>query len=171
MAKINDLPDFDKMARELFKQLPHDVGQLGLSHFKGSFRKQGFTDYSFIAWVARLDDFAHKIMRKSDSLMNDVKVRSATIRRIEISTSLPYADIHNNGGKFSLLVTDKMRKYFWAMYKETGHKKWQYMATTKKKRIPIRIPQRQFIGHSAVLNKQIDAHIVNTITKIFNKHS
>lgn len=169
MAEINKLPDFELMGRELLKQLPHDVGQIALSHFKGSFRKQGFTDYSFNAWPKRKDDLPHKILMQTHSLMNDLKVTSEIMKRVEISTSLPHASIHNNGGKFSIIVTERMRKFFWAMYKKTDDDKWKWMALTKKKRLPIRIVQRQYIGKSAVLDKNIDNHIVNSIIKKFNQ--
>ena len=165
MSKINQVPDFEAMAKSVFKGLAHNVGQKALSHFKGSFRKQGFTDYSFIAWAARKDDLGHKLLLNTNNLMNDVQVRSESINKIEIGTSLPYAGIHNNGGKFSIVITDKMRKYFWAMFKETEDEKWKYMALTKKKRLPIRIPQRQFIGQSQVLNNNIDKLINETILR------
>lgn len=169
MAKINKAPDFEAIGRDILKQLPHNIGQMGLSHFKGSFRKQGFTDYSFIAWVLRKDDLGHKILMQSNSLMNDLKVTQETLTRVEIDTTLPYAGLHNNGGKFSIPLTDKMRKFFWAKFKETDDDKWKWMALTKKKRLPIRIPQRQFIGNSAVLNKNIDNYIISEIIKRFNQ--
>jgi phage gpG-like protein len=168
-AVINNIPDFNAMGRALLKRIPHDVGQMGLSHFKGSFRKQGFTDHSFMAWVQTKDDLGHKILRDTNSLMNDVKVRKETMKRVEISATLPWASIHNNGGKYSITLTDKMRRFFWYMYKETGQEKWKWMALTKKKRLPIRIPQRQFIGNSHVLNNQIDKHIISLIIKTFNQ--
>ncbi len=169
MSKINPAPDFEAMGKAILKQLPHNVSQQALSHFKGSFRKQGFTDYSFIAWPKRRDDLSHKILMQSNNLMNDLKVRAETINHIVIATELPYADIHNNGGKFSIPITQKMRNFFWAMFKSTGKESWKWMALTKKKRFPIRIPQRQFIGNSAELNKNIDNKIMETIIKQFNK--
>lgn len=167
MAEINQHPDFEKMGKELLKQLPKDVAQMALSHFKGSFRKQGFTDYGFVAWAQRKDPTGHKILFKTRRLMTSLKVVSQTIERIEISTEEPYAAIHNNGGKINVRVTDRMRKFFWAMYKKTGQSKWKWMALTKKRRLAIRIPQRKFIGNSHVLNHNIDTKIENIILKTF----
>ncbi|MFA9212492.1 MAG: phage virion morphogenesis protein [Candidatus Methylacidiphilales bacterium] len=169
MENINPAPNFEAIGRNLIKQLPHNIGQMALSHFKGSFRKQGFTDYSYIAWPLRKDLLTHKLMVKSNSLMNDLKVTSQTMQRVELGTTLPYAAIHNNGGKFSILLTPKMRKFFWAMFYKTNNLKYKQMALTKKKRLPVRIPQRHFIGNSAVLNQNIDKYITNEIIKQFNQ--
>lgn len=147
------------MAEAMLRQLPHNIGQMGLSHFKGSFRRQGFTDFAFVPWAKRRDDMSHPIMRKTNALMEDLKVVEETMQRIKIETTLTYAAIHNNGGKFSLRVTPKMRKYFWAMYKSTGQERWKFMALTKKQRLPIRIPERKYIGNSHVLMRNIDKYI------------
>jgi phage gpG-like protein len=168
-SKINKTPDFEAMGKAIIKQLPHNVSQQALSHFKGSFRKQGFTDRSFVAWPKRKDDLGHKILMNTNSLMNDLKVRLATINNIIIGTDLPHADAHNNGAKYSIPITAKMRKFFWAMYIETDKEKWKWMALSKKKRMAIRIPKRQFIGNSAELNKNIDTKIIETIITTFNK--
>lgn len=167
MAEINKFPDFEAMAKSVLKQLPHDVANKALSHFKGSFLKEGFSDYGFIAWPRRKDDMGHKLLRRTDSLMQDLKIRSQTMQRIEISTHIHYAGMHNAGGRINLLVTRKMRRFFWAMYYKSNDEKWKAMALTKKKRLSIRIPQRQFIGESHILNTNIDKLIHETIRKQF----
>ncbi|MCO5253619.1 MAG: phage virion morphogenesis protein [Bacteroidetes bacterium] len=159
------IPDFSKMAESTRKQIPPDIGQIALSHFKESFHKGGFTASSFVAWSPRKHDTGYPILRKTNALMESLKVAEETMQRIKIETTLPYAAIHNNGGKFSVRVTPKMRKYFWAMYKATGQERWKFMALTKKKRLPIRIPERKFIGESRVLLDKIDRHIAELIAK------
>ncbi|MCK9482627.1 MAG: phage virion morphogenesis protein [Bacteroidia bacterium] len=162
------IPDFHKMAEAALRQIPHNIGQMALSHFKDLFRKQGFTDFAFVPWAKRMDVMNHPMLRKSNALMEDLKVTEQTMQRIKIETNLPYAAIHNNGGKFSILITDKMRKYFWAMYRQTGQERFKFMAITKKKRLPIRIPERRFIGDSKVLNDNIDKYLATLLVKTFN---
>jgi len=72
---------------------------------------------------------------------------------------VPYAAIQNNGGTITVKMTDKMRKYFWYMYKQTGKGMWKGLALTKKETLTIKIPQRQFIGNSDTLDKNIDKYI------------
>ncbi|KAB6313826.1 hypothetical protein GA119_26530, partial [Bacteroides xylanisolvens] len=45
---------------------------------------------------------------------------------------------------------------------------WRNMALTKKKRLHIRIPQRQFMGESEELNSRIREKMDQEITNILN---
>lgn len=78
---------------------------------------------------------------------------------VRITSSLPYASIHNEGGVIdrviSMPVTDKMRRFFYAKFKQTGDNKYKAMYLTKKQTLTIRqkitIPKRQFVGdHPAI---------------------
>ena len=61
-----------------------------------------------------------KIPNRRGSLM----MRTGTLRRsirstvegssVRWTSSVPYADLQNNGGE--LVITEKMKRYFWAMY-------------------------------------------------------
>lgn len=85
-----------------------------------------------------------------------------------VFTRAPYAGIHNSGGVLRPTVTPKMRKFAWAMYyKATGIKRkmkyggkarkqreenasqdalnWKRLALTKKTKLTVTIPQRQFM--------------------------
>lgn len=86
---------------------------------------------------------------------------------IVFSSSMPYADIQNNGGQIK--VTAKMKKYFWAMYLQStgamGKKKNGELRQDKRNRMlttqaqmykslalkkvgdTIKIEKRQFIGN------------------------
>lgn len=168
MAKTNQIPDFEAMAREMLKEAPKDIAERARAFFLSSFIREGFTDYSFIPWVKRADpDLSGKILSQSLALRDSVKIVDARLERIEIRAGegLPYAAIHNNGGTITVTVTDKMRKFFWAMYKKTENEKWKWMALTKKEQLTITIPKRQFIGDSQTLNNNIQQwmskHILN----------
>lgn len=179
-----------KMAQELLKDLPPLVAQKALAHFNESFDKQGFTDTSFMPWVKRADDLTfgtnHPLLNRSGALSNCLQIIEQNIKRIEIATDskIPYAAIHNNGGTIRVKVTPKMRRYFWFIYRSLtkGYAhgadppehiaKWKWMALTKKEYMTIRIPQRQFIGRSEQLLKDIDKlaiqHILNTFKNLSN---
>ena len=123
----------------------------------------------FLPWVKRKDDLSHKLLQQSLALKGSVKIETATLEKIEISVGagLPYAAIHNEGGTITVKVTDKMRKYFWFMFKKTEDEKWKWMALTKEENFTIKIPKRQFIGESDVLNKKLDNMFINTIHNYF----
>lgn len=168
MAQTNQVPDFEAMAREMLKDAPRDIAERARAFFLSSFIKEGFTDISFIPWVKRMDpETPHKILSASLALRDSVKIQEARFERIEIRAGegIPYAAIHNNGGTIVVTVTERMRKFFWAMYMKTENDKWKWMALTKNTQLNIQIPKRQFIGESETLNnnvgKWITKHILN----------
>ena len=107
--------------------------------------------------------------------------------RVTVSNDLPYAAIHNQGGTISTTVTPKMRRFAWYMYYNTsgsspkgqkGKKKspaqsaspqaefWRNLALTRKQKLTVRIPKRQFIGKSEELTKSINEKIEQEIINI-----
>lgn len=114
--------------------------------------------------------------------------------RVRVYNDMHYAPIHNWGGIVNPTVTDLMRRFAWYMfYKSSGksqkdatrHKKrkkdgsgkvlentnaqfWKNLALTKKTKLNIRIPQRQFLGESAELSDAIAARIDSEIRKKIN---
>lgn len=113
--------------------------------------------------------------------------------RVKIVNDVPYAPIHNWGGESTPAVTPKMRGFAWAMYYKAGGKPkagtkgrksteksqtaalspearmWRGLALTKKKRLRIRIPQRQFIGPSRELEEQIRTDVEMQIGSLLKK--
>ena len=103
--------------------------------------------------------------------------------------------IDNWGGEIDVTVTDRMRRFAWAkFYKASGKRKktgtgqkkrvkrrskpkelnpqaqfWRNMALTPKKKLHIRIPQRQFMGESEELNRRIREKVDQEITNILNQ--
>lgn len=121
-----------------------------------------------------------KIPNRRGSLM----MRTGTLRRsirstvegssVHWTSSIPYADLHNSGGE--LVITEKMKRYFWAMYyKVSGAAKgrkgsaqkafsveaeqWKALAL-KKVGDKLKIPKRQFIGDHPEVKRMVD-DIVN----------
>ncbi|MCK0203822.1 hypothetical protein MWN41_12435, partial [Ornithobacterium rhinotracheale] len=130
----NQAPDFVALAEKALKNIPAKVAEQARNHFMSSFIKEGFTDNSFIAWPKRKDTLPHKILSQSYALKNSIKISRADLKQIVISAGegIPYAAIHNEGGNITVPITQKMRKYFWVMYKKTGEERYKYMAITKK---------------------------------------
>ncbi len=127
-------------------------------------------------------------------------VQSGTLRRsirsrimeggkgVEITSSVPYAKIHNEGG--SITVTRRMKGYFWMRYKEAvgrtvrtkagkirnSRKNRQisrdaefYKAMALKKTgSRIMIPRRQFIGRHPDLEKLLHEIAMENLKKVFN---
>lgn len=154
----NEVPNF----LELFSQLKKDIITIasveGINHFKKSFEDGGFTDTHFEAWLTRKNDSdpSRAILVKS-SILRDSIDSTNYANKVEFYSDVIYAGIHNEGGIIKVPVTDRMKRYFWFMYKQTNKDFFKSMALTKKSHLNITIPQRKFLGHSEVLMQKIDS--------------
>lgn len=118
------------------------------NHFVLSFRNQGFTDETLKRWQPRKNEISGGIARvrrsrailvQSGNLRNSIKA-SVRGNSIVISSDLPYAGIHNDGGN----------GLAWG-------------------RTPFTMTKRQFIGNSAVLNRKILGLLKRNIDTTFNR--
>lgn len=121
------------------------------------------------------------INRRGSMMMRTGKLRRSITSelsgtKITFSSSMPYAELHNDGGSFK--VTAKMKKYFWAKYYETSGiktkkttkisieaKQWKALAL-KKIGETIKIERRQFIGHHPQTDKMILEIINKNISQL-----
>ncbi|EKY22817.1 hypothetical protein [Capnocytophaga sp. oral taxon 326] len=135
--------------------------------FDRNFERKAFFDDK---WANTL------IPNRRGSLM----IRTVTLRRsirsniegttVRWTSSVPYADIQNNGGEVE--VTAKIKRYFWAMYYKAKGRKgatqkafsveaehWKALAL-KKVGDKLKIPKRQFIGDHTEVKRMVN-DIVN----------
>lgn len=104
------IKDFEKVKRELPRELAVD----SQNFFQESFRKQGWDDNGVQEWKTpqrripgtrtyrypKTRDLGRRtraILVKSGALRRDIRIRSVSFHRTVISTSLPYAQRHNEG--------------------------------------------------------------------------
>lgn len=114
--------------------------------------------------------------------------------RVRVANNVSYAPLHNWGGIANPTVTDRMRRFAWRKFFEAAgrgkktapaRKKrqkgvspslpenpralfWKRLALTKKSKLSVRIPQRQFLGESVELSDNITERTENEIRKILN---
>ena len=90
-------PNFEAMAREIFKNISPKVAQKARAFFLQSFIKQGFTDTSFIPWVKRVDTLPYKILSQSLALKNSIHIAEQSPESVVISAGdrLNYTAINN----------------------------------------------------------------------------
>lgn len=171
MAKSNDIPDFVGMLKTLKKDAVRYASRAGVNFFQDSFYNQGFTDRVHEPWVKRANDVdpGRNILIQSAGLLNSIQVFSASGDRIEFGSDEAQAEIHNEGGTIKIPITARSRKYFWFMYSATGRGMWKALALTQKDQIVIKMPQRQFIGHSETFMAQLDDWLVHELKKRFTR--
>lgn len=169
---MDQFPDFEKMGRQLIRDA-QTIAEVEMINFiMGNFEKQGFTDTGFTAWEKRKgnSDPGRAILTDSAALRDSIKITESNPERVVASASAPYAEIHNEGGQVNIPVTQRMKKFFWYMYKKTKDDKWKGMALTKKTHFSFKMPRRQFMGNSASFNQHIEDLLLKSITNRFKQH-
>lgn len=163
--KIAQLPETVK------KHAPNIIAETATEYYINSFRDKGWDG---VPWTAvKQEPGRGSLMVRSGQLQASIRPSLVTVNEVRISggsPSVPYAQIHNEGGTITQIPTPKQRKFFWAMeYKTNPNTKvvqvegsdkmrkelgrWGCMALAKE--LSANIPQRQFMGKSLILNKQI----------------
>lgn len=144
----------DKKVRSVLETSLIVLGNEAKNHFVNSFRLQGFEDKTVTKWQPRKKDTRRT---RSGRIVNDtnraILVKSGDLRRsirresinpkalkVVIATDLVYARIHNEG----------------LMGKAWG-------------KAPFKMPKRQFIGASFVLNTKAKKAITKSLDKLFKK--
>lgn len=102
-------------------------------------RKAFFSD----KWKPRAHDYPRGSLLMVSGAMRRSAQGQVSGNGVRFSSSLPYTALHNEGGKIT--VTAKMKRYFWARYKETKDESWRRMALMKVGKV-ITMPERRFIG-------------------------
>lgn len=185
--------EIEQLAR---RRLPVIVGRMAKDHFQNNFRLGGFLNNGLNKWKpTRRQSEGGKgaasrygpLLSGRNHLFSSVKYTPSDFR-VVIADEVPYAAVHNWGATLHPTVTPRMRRFAWAMfYREAGKAKgrkkgtkapvpdnprasrWKALALTKKEKLSVSIPQRQFIGDSRELSEAIARRINNEISNILNK--
>lgn len=169
MAKINKIPDFLAMAKEIENEIVTFASEEGVAFFKKSFDNEGFTDIGLEKWVKTKETTPFKILEKTGSLQDSIHVVDASIEQITFVSDTEYSEIHNEGGRIYIPITDKSRKFFWFMFKKTGAEKWKWMALTKDQQFSFIMPPRKFMGESITLMNFLDREYATIISEGFKR--
>ena len=132
---------------------------------------QNFNRQAFFteAWTRRKGPIrrGRTILVDTGELRRSIRV-GVTGESVTFWSDLPYAAIHNDGGEIE--VTDRMRKFFWAMYYKSrpnrmkrGHEseesKWWKSLALKQVGSKLRIHRRQFLG----MSREVEALVTGII--------
>lgn len=172
-----------KLRNDLVTKLPKKLGQAAETHFRASFKSQGFTDRALVKWKPRAKpprtktgkEKPHTILYNHGLLRNSVRLVRYTWNDIQVVAGgqhVPYARIHNEGGTINKTVSVRA-------FDRRAH-----IRTTKRgKRVKVGpgtvrpfsrhmntvIPRRQFMGESHVLRMEMRGIILKAIVEPFTK--
>jgi len=151
--------------QQLFNLLIKDIRVKLNDEFDRNFERKAFFN---VAWkpAIRNNNIGSLLMRsgalRKSIFGNSIPVAKIIDTTIEWSSSLPYANIQNEGG--TITVTPKMKGFFWYRYKMAtgGNNKnlnpeaifWKAMAMKPVGSV-IKIEKRQFIGDHPQVHKAV----------------
>lgn len=173
--------DYSRIVRRLLSDIRVELSD----EFDQNFERQA---YFGKAWERRKSP-----ANKGKTLLVDTGLLRRSIRSrvtdhsVIFESTLPYASIHNEGGE--IIVTARMRRYFWAKYYETtgaftrtkkgaiGKSKknerlgemaefWKHMALMRVGHT-IRIPRRQFLGKGEEVERIVRGIVEDGLTDYF----
>lgn len=96
---------------DLENKITRDLAVEIADEFDRNFERKAFFNESWPA--TKHPNGRGSLMMRSGKLRRSIRYNIKE-NMITFSSSLPYASIHNEGGE--LIVTDKMKRFFWAMY-------------------------------------------------------
>jgi len=152
-----------------------------LDEFDKNFERKAFFSKP---WAARKSGKKGSLLVASGLLRKSIRAE-LTNNGIRFSSSLPYADIHNNGGE--IIVTAKMKRFFWAKYYELSGKVKVNAKTRKVSKKSQRyseeaeyyknlalmkvgdkivMPQRQFVGNAPEVNQIVKEVVEDNLKDI-----
>lgn len=142
---------------KLIQNILNDIRVELTDEFDRNFQRKAFFDRK---WPPRkYPEHKGTLMMVTGKLRRSILSRT-TESSVTWESSEPYAAIHNYGGK--IIVTAKMKRYFWYKFKVTKDDYWKHMALMKVG-ATITMPQRQFIGDHPQVRKAVEEVIRDNI--------
>jgi phage gpG-like protein len=177
MRARNQWPQYDKaQARKFSKDLPRLVGNTILNFTLDRWARQGWQDEGFQPWKERgkLDrqdrrsgQSSRALLVKTGALRRSIRIVRISEAQVTVGSDIPYARIHNEGGDIQhpggTAYIVKKGKAIWVSNAKASSR----MKRTKPHKITI--PERRFIGRSALLDRRITELIRRQIQSFLSK--
>lgn len=159
MADNNYIERMNRLSKVL-DRIPSRAAVVAVNFSKERFVRKNWVDRSRQKWDRRKRKDRGSLMVRTGRLKRSIRKIAVTRNHVIIGTDVPYARIHNEGGVIKKNVT--VRKHRRKISR--GRRKGQETDVKQHKRnMNITIPQRQFIGESAVLMRRIERMVEKEI--------
>lgn len=169
----NNAKHFDQFISDymaLRRKLPRMYGIEAVNLFKENFDKEGFIAGKgrVKKWKNTRRNTGRKILTKTRRLRRGIHTKRISTNSVTVGvdSNIKYAEIHNKGGEIP--ITPKMRRYFWAMFAQTGDSYFKSLALTKQTHFTI--PERKFIGKTDAMKPRLDRRTIKEFKKIIQKN-
>lgn len=150
--------DANKLKADILDDLRVELSD----EFDRNFERKGFFSEK---WKPRAHNYPRGSLLMQSGAMRRSTRGEVSGNGVRFTSSEPYTTVHNEGG--TITVTGKMKRFFWAKFKETGEVGWRYMALMRVGKV-IKIPQRRFIGDGEDTRKIIKGVIDDNLKRLVN---
>lgn len=171
MAQTFPLRQIEQRFKKVMLYAPVMLGNDAVNFFKDSFKRQGWLGNSFQPWKPRktVTKWGKTPRNKGRATLVDTGRLRRSIRLVKasnlmavIGTDVPYARAHNEGVRLGEIQQVKAHERF-------TYKKQRLVKPSKViahyRRINQNIPQRQFMGQSQYLTKQLQRRLTAELMK------
>jgi phage gpG-like protein len=176
------MADIQQQVQQVFARILKDIRVELKDEFDQNFEREAFFSEK---WTRRKSPVHGG---RSGHLLVDSGTLRGSIRSeikgdsVFFSSDLPYAGIHNDGGE--IVVTARMRRFFWAKYREANGGTWGRggrtathstnveaefwkMMALKKVGSVVKIPRRRFLGVNAEVEKIVTGIVEDGLKEYF----
>ncbi|MEG0927246.1 phage virion morphogenesis protein [Chryseobacterium sp.] len=152
------------------------VGVIAVNFSKERFVQKNWADRNRETWAPRKRPARGSILVRSARLKRSIRKIAQGSYYVYIGTDVPYAQIHNEGGNINKTVnvkaftrrTSPRRTRNSRGRNEGGGSTQNVKAHTR--RMNIRMPKRQFLGESALLNRRIERFLSKELDKEISRN-
>ena len=153
--------------RKLVQTLPREVGEIIVNNTLDNFKNESLDG---VKWVPRKDNSSdgerkgrRGLLIGTGQLRRSIRVIRIGNNSVVVGSEVPYAKIQNQGGTTHPSITEKSRKFFWAMFEKTKNAKWKRMALTEETNFTVNIPARPFLKVTPTLKRKIEIFVADKI--------
>lgn len=156
------MSDFIKKLKALSKVnvVINKIGAEAVNFSKERFRATNWVDNTTEPWANRSPKKESNqrakrgVLTYTGRLRRSIRKVSATSDKIIIGTDVPYAQIHNDGGRFR--AKQNVRDFNRKEHTRNGVKVRAHKVNGFSRVISVNMPRRRFLGNSAILARRIE---------------
>lgn len=156
--------------------MPTRLGAIAVAFSKERFTRQNWVGKTRQPWEKRKVEKGSKRRRRrhvlvdSGRLKRSIRVLYKSHNYLIIGTDVPYAKIHNEGGTINkdTRVRRHTRKAHTRRTKSGSQKVSQHQVQAHSRHINIDMPERRFIGESALMVRRMERDITKEIKNALN---
>ena len=187
---MDELKEFDRVINNfkgVIPKIPRVAGVEALRFIADRFRAQNWVDDTTKPWPSRKkgnqwgrkERTGRALLVDTGRLRRSPRIELATLEKVIIATDVPYAKAHNEG--FRSTVTQQVKAHTRArtqlgIVAKRANKRstritygrvktGEIMVKAHQRTIRMKLPQRRFMGRSAVMARRIERQIALIITK------